>query len=149
MGLVVHLIDQQQNRLIEFAQPFRQYQIIRRGTGLAVDHEQYQVRLLTSQVRLSSHGFTDDIPAGWNVAAGIDQVEAVSPPFDLAVNPVTGDAGGLLDYGLAAAHQPVKEGGLAHVGPADYGYGRFSHAPRQKAPVGCPRRFSTVPLIAG
>ena len=57
-------------------------------------------------------------------AAGVDDGEVAAVPVRRVHDAVAGDAGGVLDDGLAAAEDPVDQGGLAHVGPADDGQDR-------------------------
>src|SRR5262249_53918468 len=52
-------------------------------------------------------------------AAGVDQGEGAPAPGGVIGHPVAGDAGCVLHHRLAAAENPVNQGGLANVGPAD------------------------------
>ena len=54
-------------------------------------------------------------------AAGVDEDEATAVPLGVAVEPVAGRVGAVLDDGRAAADDPVEERALADVRPADDG----------------------------
>ena len=68
-------------------------------------------------------------------------MEGAAVPLAIAVDPIAGDAGGVLHNGYAAAGEFIKEHGLAHIGAADYGDDGLSHgAPPFKsncAAAGC------------
>ena len=51
-------------------------------------------------------------------AAGVHNVEDPVAPLARGVQPVPGDAGGVLHDGQPLAAQLVKQHGLAHIGPA-------------------------------
>src|SRR5690606_18815874 len=53
--------------------------------------------------------------------AGVHEVELAARPLDLAVEAVSRDAGLVVRDGLALLGEPVEQGALADVGPADDG----------------------------
>src|SRR5260370_1195738 len=69
-------------------------------------------------------------------AAGIHQREGAAAPECVVGHPVAGDARGIFDHCLAAAEDPVDQGGLAHVGPSYHGHHRRRSV---RAPAPLPR----------
>ena len=54
-------------------------------------------------------------------AAGIYNIKGAVSPLALGVQPIPGDAGGVLHNGQALAAQLIEQHGLAHVGAAHNG----------------------------
>ena len=96
------------------------------GGGCAhggVDDEQDGVGEFHGHLGLLRHAGVD--AAGIVLpAAGVHHREVAAVPVRRVHDAVAGDAGGVLHHGLAAAQDPVDQGGLAHVGPADDGQDR-------------------------
>ena len=65
--------------------------------------------------------FSSSVVAAGQPAAGVDQQEGAALPLGLDLLAVAGDAGLLLDDGLAAADDAVQQRRLADVGAADDG----------------------------
>jgi len=60
--------------------------------------------------------------AAWVLIAGsVDDGEVEAQKMSLALAPVAGDAGLVIDQRQLLADQAVEKGGLAHIGPPDNG----------------------------
>ena len=96
-----------------------------------VDDEQHRVGEADRDLGLAGDPLGQ--AAGVGVpAAGVDDGEGAAGPVGVVGDPVAGDAGHVLDDGLAAADDPVDQRGLADVGAADDGEDR-------DGPVAAPR----------
>ena len=85
-----------------------------------VDHEEHGVGQRHRHLGLGADGLGHAARVGVP-AAGVDHGEGAAVPVGVVVDAVAGDAGTVLDDGLAAADDPVDQGGLAHVGAAHDG----------------------------
>ncbi len=97
------------------------------GGGCAhggVDDEQDGVREFHGHLGLLRHTGVDAAGIVFP-PAGVHYREVAAVPVRRVHDAVAGDAGGVLDHCLAAAEDPVDQGGLAHVGPADDGQYRI------------------------
>ena len=117
-ALVVDLVGGQHDRLAGGAQDLDHGLV---GVGDAdggVDDEQHRVGQVDRDLGLGADRLGQ--AAGVRVpAAGVDDREGAAVPGGVVVDPVTGDAGDVLHDGLAAADDPVDQGGLADVRAAD------------------------------
>ena len=120
-ALVVDLGHRQDDRTLGPAQRPGHHQVGLGRAGAGVDDEQHQVggghRLLglPRHHRLQSGGIR--FPA-----AGVDQGEPPAAPFGVVGDPVPGHPGDVLHHRFASAEDPVHQGRLADVGPADHGH---------------------------
>ena len=123
---VVHLVRRDHHRLARAPQ--------HRGDGIVgvgdadghVHDEQHRVGRLHRQPGLRGHLLGEGaaglpgLGTGKRLpAAGVDQGEGAPAPEGVIGHPVAGDAWRVLHHRLAAAENPVDQGGLADVGPAD------------------------------
>src|SRR5690606_1536831 len=117
----VGLVDDEQGRLGQLAQPAQDLVVERGSAFAAIDHEQDQVGLLRGGARLPRGGAGQALVLAGD-AAGIDQHERtpLDQPAD-AVVAVAGDAGLVVDQRVAGAGQRVEQRGLADVGAPDQG----------------------------
>ncbi len=122
-GLAVDLVGAEHGRLAGPADDLDQGLVGVGGTDGGVDHEQHRVGLLDTQLGLGGDHGVDaedvDLPA-----AGVDDLEAAAVPGGLVADAVAGDAGLVLDDGLATADDAVDQGRLADVRAADDGQHR-------------------------
>ena len=123
----VALVDGQGHGLAGFAQ-HGGHILIRRGDAAADigDHDD-GIRQLNADLGLTAHEFQHIVVGAGLNTAGIHQGEGAAAPFAVAVDPVPGDAGGVLHNGGTAARQLVKQHGLAHIGPPHNGNQRLCH----------------------
>ena len=115
---------------------------------LGVDDEDDRVGGLDRELGLRGDGGVDAedvlLPA-----AGVDDLEAAARPLGLVGDAVAGDAGLVLDDGLAAADDAVHQGRLADVRAADDGEdGQRAVAGLLDARPRPPRRRSPLPRRA-
>ena len=112
----VHLVHRQHDGLAA-ALEHTGYLLIGGGeAGLDVGDEDDDIRVVDGDLRLLAHE-GQDLTVGVGLdAAGVHQTEFASHPLALAVDTVTGDAGGVLHDGQPPADDLVEQHGLAHVG---------------------------------
>ena len=123
----VALVDGQSHGLAGFAQ-HGGHILIRRGDAAAdIGNHDDGVRQLNADLGLTAHEFQHIVVGAGLNTAGIHQGEGAAAPFAVAVDPVPGDAGGVLHNGGTAARQLVKQHGLAHIGPPHNGNQGFCH----------------------
>ncbi len=113
-ALVVDLGHRQHHRAAGPAQRAGHHQVGLGGAGARVEHEQHQVGGHHGLLGLPGH---HRLQAGRVrfPAAGVDQGELPAAPVGVVGDPVPGHAGHVLHHRLAAAEDPVHQGGLAHV----------------------------------
>ena len=126
VGLAGHAVDLVGGEHDGLAGPAQQPDDGLVGVGGAhgrVDDEDHRVGGLDGVLGLGGDGGVEAedvlLPA-----AGVDDLEAAARPLGLVGDAVTGDAGLVLDDGLAAADDAVHQGRLADVRAADDGEGR-------------------------
>ena len=95
--------------------------------GMHVHHHDNGVGQLNADFRLTAHEFEHFAVRTRLDAAGIHQGEGAPAPFAAAVNPVPGDAGGVLYDGGALPCEFIEKHGFAHIGSPDDGDQRFCH----------------------
>ena len=119
-ALVVDLVGDEHDRLARPAQQLDDGLVVVGGADRRVDDEHHDVGELDGDLGLLGHPQVDAGRVGLP-AAGVDDGEAATRPLPLVGDPVTGDAGHVLDDGLTAPQDAVDEARLADVGPADHG----------------------------
>jgi hypothetical protein len=122
---VVGLVGDQDDGLVGAAQLIGDLGVLPRNAIHDVGHEHDDVGLIHGDLRLRAHLRDEGVAVIEHQAAGVHQGEHAAAPFHIGVLPIAGGAGHVFDDGQALAHEPVKEGGLAHVGPAHQGNDRF------------------------
>ena len=115
---LVHLVDRQHHRLLRAQQHVGHLLVGGGEAGLDVADKEDHRGVLDGDLRLLAHKGQNLAVGGGLDAAGVHQVELPVSPLRLGVQPVAGDAGGILHDGQPLAHQFIKQHGLAHVGPA-------------------------------
>jgi hypothetical protein len=118
---VVGLVDRDDDRLRRSSEERRGLLVGGRDAGNGVDEKEDDVGLADRQPGLLLDLELDRVGRVHLQAAGVDDDEAPAVPIGIAVHPVAGRAGTVLDDRLAAAHDAVEERRLADVGPADDG----------------------------
>ena len=88
---------------------------------IGVDHEHDHVRLDDRDPRLLLDPLLDRVAGVDLDAAGVDDDEPPAVPLGVAVQPVAGGPGPVLDDRRALADDAVEQRALAHVRPADDG----------------------------
>ena len=123
----VALVHRQHHRLAGFAQDGGH--ILVRGGDTAADIRDHDdgIGQLNADLRLTAHEFQHIIVGTGFNTAGIHQGEGAAAPFAVPIDPVPGNAGGVLHDGGSVTRQLVKEHGFAHIGAANNGNQRFSH----------------------
>ena len=117
----VALVDSQSHRLAGLAQ-HGGHVLIRRGNAAAdVRYHDDGVCQFDADLRLAAHEFQHVAVRAGLDSAGIHQGEGASAPFAVAVDPVPGDAGGILHNRGPASGQFIEQHGFAHIRPSDDG----------------------------
>ena len=102
--------------------------LIRSGnTGVDIHYHNDTVCQFNANLRLTPHEFQHIILSIGLNTAGIHQREGSSAPLAVAVDPVTGHAGGILNDGDSPAGELIKQHGLAHIGTTNNGHQRLCH----------------------
>ena len=97
-------------------------------TPVRMSHDQHDdVGVVNGDLRLAAHELQDFVVVPRLDAAGVHDGELPAVPVAVGVEPVTGDARGVLHDGQALACQFIEQHGLAHVGASYDGYHRFCH----------------------
>ena len=118
---LIHLVHRQHHRLAGAQQHVSHLLVGGGQAGLDVAQEHDHRGVVDGDLRLLAHEGQDLAVGGGLDAAGVYQIELPVPPLRLGVQPVTGDAGGVLHDGQPLAHQLIEQHGLAHVGAAHDG----------------------------
>ena len=119
-ALVVDLVGSKYDGLAGLAEDLHHGLVVVGDADRRVDHEQHRVGERDRHFGLS----TDSLghAAGIGIpATGVDHGERPAVPVRVVRHSVAGDAGAVLDDRLAPPDDPVDQGRLAHVGPADHG----------------------------
>ena len=101
------------------AQPAADLLVERGEAGARVDQEQCRVRLAHRGDGLGAHPARQGLGILVLVAGGVDDPEVEPEQARLAFAAVARDSGPVVDQRKLAAHQPVEQGRLADIGPAD------------------------------
>ena len=119
---LVGLVHRQHHRLAG-AQEHIGHLLVGGGhAGLDVAHKDDHGGGGNGDLRLLPHKGQDLVVGARLDAAGVHNVEHPVAPLALGIQPVPGDAGGVLHNGQPLAAQLVEQHGLAHVGPSHNGY---------------------------
>ena len=123
----VRLVDGKHDRLAGAQQHIGHVLVRRRHTGADIRDQHDHVRRVNGDLRLLPHEQQNlAVSAGLN-AACVHHIKCSSAPLTFGIQPVAGDAGGILHDGETLSHQTVEEHRLAHVRPADDRHQRFCH----------------------
>ena len=120
---VVDLVDDHQHRLARRRKQVATWASSSVRPVAAVDHEQHHPGVGHGLLGLAGHLGIERVAAG-QPAAGVDEREGTTLPLGVDHLAVPGDAGPLLDDGLAPPDDAVEQRRLAHVGATDDGDGR-------------------------
>ena len=119
--LVVGLVDGDDHGGLGPPQDVGRFLVGRGQAHHGVHDEDDDVGLGDGETRLVLDGRLDQVVRVQLQAAGVHQDEAPAVPFGVAVEAVPRRVGAILDDGRAATDDPVEEGALADVRPADDG----------------------------
>ena len=120
LGLVGHYDD----RNVRSAQPVADFAVERGQPGPCIDHEQDRIRIGNADLGLNPHPARQSAGVFIFPPGGIDDGEAHPCKLHVAESPVARDARLVVDQRELLAHQPVEQGGFAHVGAPDDDYAR-------------------------
>ena len=118
---VVGLVDGDDDGLRRPPKQGRRLLVGRRQAGHGVDEEDDDVRLADREAGLLLDLQLDRVSRIDLETAGVDDHEPPAVPIGVAVHPVAGRPGAVLDDRLAPSDDPVEERRLPNVGPADDG----------------------------
>ena len=121
-GLTFRLVGDQNDRHVIAAQPAGDFLVQRRDPCARVDHEQRDVAIFHRRFSLHPHPAGQAVGVLIFITGGVDDGEVEAEQMRLALTPVAGDAGLVVDQRELLADQAVEQGGLAHIGPPDNGY---------------------------
>ena len=99
----------------------------RQHAGAGVDHEQHHVGGEDRRLGLHAHAAGQRVVVGLLQSRRVDDAEGETAELHVALAPVARDAGPVVDEGELAPDEPVEQGRLADVRPADDGDGRQIH----------------------
>jgi hypothetical protein len=105
------------------AQPAPDLLVERNHSGPRVDQEQRDVGLAHRRTGLRAHAAGQRIGVFILIARGIDDPEVEPEQVRLALAPVAGHAGAIVDQRQPPADQAIEQGGFADIRPADNGDG--------------------------
>ena len=109
--------------VVSRAQPAADLLVERGHAGAGVDQEQGDVGVAHRGAGLRAHPPGQGLRVLVLIAGGVDHPEFEPEQARLALAPVAGHARPVVDERQLLADQPVEQGGLADVGPADDGDG--------------------------
>ena len=124
----VTLVDSQGHGLAGLAQHGGHILVGGGNAGLDVHYHDDGIRQLDADDGLAAHEFQHIVLGAGLDAAGVHQREGAVAPFAVAVDPVAGNAGGVLDDGGAVTGELIEQHGFANVGTANNGDQTFCHA---------------------
>ena len=122
---MIDLIDDEHNGLLTAAKHIGDLFIGSGYAGSAVNDENNDIRGLDCKLRLTAHLLCDYILALGLDSARINECESIVKPFRIGIDPVTGNAGGILDYRYALSDYFIKQGRFANVRATHYCYQGF------------------------
>ena len=123
----VGLVHRQHHRLLGAQEQIGHVLVGGGDAGADVAHQDDDVGVVNGDLRLAAHELQNFIVVPGLDAAGVHDGELPAIPVAVGVEPVTGDARGVLHDGQAFACQFIEQHGLAHVGASYDGYHRFCH----------------------
>ena len=118
-GAALGLVGGEDDRRGLAAQPAGDLLVERGQAGAGVDQEQGGVGLADRGDGLRPHPAGQGLGILVLVAGGVDDPEFEAEQGRLALAPVAGHAGPVVDQRQLPADQPVEQGRLADIGPAD------------------------------
>ena len=123
----VALVHREAHGLLGAQQHIRHLLVGGGHAHLHVRHHDDDVGGLDGDLRLAAHE-QQHLAAGAGFdAAGVHDLEFAAVPVAFSIDPVAGDAGGILHDGGAPPGQFIEEHRLAHIGAADNGDNRQCH----------------------
>lgn len=120
--LVVGLVDRDDDRRRGPAQELGRLCVGRRHAARSIDHEDDDVGVGDRDARLLLDPCLDGIVGILLQATGVDHDEPAPVPVGVAIEPVTGGPGAVLDDGGAPPDDAIEQRALADVGTADDGH---------------------------
>ena len=115
----VALVDTQDDRLAALLEHRRDLLIGGCHTGLQVGDQHDHIRAVDRQLCLPAHLRKDHIVRIRLDPAGVHQHDLPAAPLARTIDPVAGDAGGILHNTDPRTGQFIKQGRLAHIRAAD------------------------------
>ena len=147
-GLALGLVGADDHGCIRSADDFREKAIVRRDAGAGIDHEQHAVGGGDARLCLLAHAGGQRAFRGFLKTGRVDYREAQVRELGIALATVTCHARPVIDQREFLAHQPVEQGRLADIGPADQCEGEGHGASDQGfAPAG-PERTTASRISA-
>ena len=122
---MIDLIDDEHNGLLTAAKHIGDLFVGSGYAGSAVNDENNDIRSLDCKLRLTAHLLCDYILAFGLDSARINECEFIVKPFSIGIDPVTGHAGGILNYRYALSDYFIKQGRFADIRATHYCYQGF------------------------
>ena len=152
----VHLVAHQHDRLACATQEVGNVLVQICDAHLNLHHEENQIRLLQADLHLTTNGRLKAVVALGDPPSRVNHIELMVGPNHRPVFPIARGATRVVRDRFSRLSQPIKKGGLAHIGPSDDGYeivhGRAKFAKfraKKKGPRRAPRMASTYsPAVA-
>ena len=123
--LAFGLVGDEHDRHFLLAQPAGDFLVQRGDARTCIDDEQRGIGAFQADLGLLAHAAGKRFCVLVFPACGVDHRKLETRDHGIAHPAVARDAGLVVDQGEFLADQPVEQGGLAHVGPADDDHGRF------------------------
>ncbi len=127
LGHALGLVGGEHGGLAQLAQVIGDVVVLRGQACAGVDHEDHHIGLGHRLTGLLGHLDVDAAFGRGLEAARVDDDELAAAQARVAVVAVAREAGEVGDDGVARLGQPIEQGGLADIGPADQGNDRFHH----------------------
>ena len=118
-GVALGLVDHDDDGRVGAAHQIGEVAVQRRDTGAPVDHHQNQVGAADRDLGLGAYARFQPVARRFVQSRRVDHGEAQRTQARLALAPVAGHAGRVVDQRLAAAGKPVEQGRFAHIGAPD------------------------------
>ena len=125
-AVVVCLVDDQQHRYFDLAQPRGDGLVVLGETDGTIHEEQHEAGFAHRCFDLAAD-LRIEVGATRQPPTGVDEHERIAEPVGLGLLAVTGDAGAVLHDGDLLADDPIEQGALADVRSADHDNGRQTH----------------------
>jgi hypothetical protein len=121
LGFGVHLVDHEEEFLAERADPIGHLPVQGHDPFPGIAKKEAQIGLPNSLFHLEHHLPGKRLGGSNLQAAGVHHLKRDTPPADLTVKAVPGQARLGVHQNLPPAHQAVEQGGFSHVGSSDDG----------------------------
>ena len=105
----VHFVDCEHCGLSRAQQHIRNILVGGGDTRAHIGDEDDDIRCAYGDIRLLAHEHEYLVIGRGLDAAGVDDIKLVAAPLALSIQPVTGDAGRVLNDGQALAHELIKQ----------------------------------------